>query len=72
MAENRKKQRGACMNREEIRKHYEENMYGVWREGEKVTYELLGPDKTPENEEKPPFFFEVRGGELVRVNIEAN
>ncbi|MBQ6091119.1 MAG: hypothetical protein IJL07_07665 [Lachnospiraceae bacterium] len=60
------------MNREEIRKHYEENMYGVWREGEKVTYELLGPDKTPENEEKPPFFFEVRGGELVRVTVEAN
>lgn len=60
------------MNREEIRKHYEENMYGVWREGEKVTYELLGPDKTPENEEKPLFFFEVRGGELVRVTVEAN
>ena len=59
------------MNREELRKHYEENMYGVWREGEKVTYELLGPDKAPENEEKPPFFFEVRGGELVRVNVEA-
>ncbi len=59
------------MNREELRKFYEENIYGVWREGEKVTYELLGPDKAPENEEKPPFFFEVRGGELVRVNVEA-
>ena len=60
------------MNREELRKFYEENIYGVWREGEKVTYELLGPDKVPENEEKPPFFFEVRGGELVRVNVEVN
>lgn len=60
------------MNREEIKKFYEENMYGVWREGEKVTYELLGPDTVPENEKKQPFFFEVRGGELVRVNIEAN
>ncbi len=60
-----------CMNREELRKFYEENIYGIWREGEKVTYELLGPDKAPENEEKPPFFFEVRGGELVKVNVEA-
>ncbi len=65
-------EQGFIVTKERIRKHYEENMYGVWREGEKVTYELLGPDKVPENEEKPPFFFEVRGGELVRVNVEVN
>ncbi|MCR5830256.1 MAG: hypothetical protein K6F93_07940 [Lachnospiraceae bacterium] len=59
------------MNREELRKFYEENMYGVWREGEDVSFELLGPDKTPESSEKSPFFFEVRGGDLVKVNVEA-
>jgi len=59
------------LNREEMRKFYEENMYGRWHEGEKVTYELLGED--PKAKEKPVGFrnpFEVIGGELVKINVE--
>jgi endo-1,4-beta-xylanase len=60
------------MKREEIREFYEKNMYGTWREGEKVSYELLGED--PKAKEKPSGFpnpFEVIGGELVKIKIEA-
>ena len=60
------------MNREELQSFYEKNMYGTWREGEKVSYELLGED--PKAKEKPSGFpnpFEVIGGELVKIKIEA-
>ena len=60
-------------NKEEMRKFYEENMYGIWREGEAVTYELLGED--PKAKEKNEGFrnpFEVIGGELVKIKIKAN
>ena len=56
-----------------IRKFYQENMYGTWRSGEKVTYELLGED--PKAKEKQTGFrnpFEVIGGELVKIMVEAN
>ncbi|MBQ2099564.1 MAG: GNAT family N-acetyltransferase [Lachnospiraceae bacterium] len=57
--------------REEIREFYEKNMYGTWREGEKVSYEFLGED--PKAKEKRVGFpnpFEVIGGELVKIKVE--
>ena len=59
------------INKQEIRRFYEENMYGVWRSGEKVSYELLGED--PKAKEKREGFrnpFEVIGGELVKIIVE--
>ncbi|MBR6020363.1 MAG: hypothetical protein IK055_09135 [Lachnospiraceae bacterium] len=56
-----------------IKEYYEREMYGVWRDGETVTYELLGPD--PEEKaaaDKPWNPFAIVGGELVRVNVEKN
>lgn len=56
-----------------IKKFYEENMYGLWREGEKVTYEMLGEDpraKEPE-EGRSRNPFAVIGGELVKIKLEA-
>ena len=58
-------------DKQEIRRFYEENMYGVWRSGEKVSYELLGED--PKAKEKRGGFrnpFEVIGGELVKIKVE--
>lgn len=60
------------MRKEELREFYEKNMYGIWREGEQVSYELLGED--PKAKEKRVGFpnpFEVIGGELVRIKVEA-
>ena len=51
-----------------LRKFYTENMYGVWRQGEKVSYERLGED--PKAKEERGGFrnpFEVIGGELVKI-----
>ncbi|MBP5653072.1 MAG: hypothetical protein J6X17_06615 [Lachnospiraceae bacterium] len=47
---------------------YQKNMYGVWREGEDISYEILGeePAATP-SEDKPFNPFEVRGGIIVRI-----
>lgn len=59
------------IDNQEIRRFYEENMYGVWRSGEKVSYELLGED--PKAKEKRGGFrnpFEVIGGELVKIKVE--
>ena len=56
-----------------MRHFYEENMYGFWREGEKVAYELLGEDpraKEPEDG-RPRNPFEVIGGQLVKIKLEA-
>ncbi|MCR5324489.1 MAG: hypothetical protein K6E85_14620 [Lachnospiraceae bacterium] len=58
---------------EKYRDFYQKNMYGTWRDGEKVTYELLGEDpKAKKNEGKPRNPFEMIGGELVKIKIEAN
>ena len=60
------------MNKEQLREFYEKKMYGVWRDGEKVSYELLGED--PKAKEKKSGFrnpFEVIGGELVRIRAQA-
>ena len=56
-----------------MRQFYEENMYGFWRQGEKVTYELLGEDpKAKEQEDgRPRNPFEVIGGQLVKIKLEA-
>ena len=57
------------VNKEKIRKFYRENMYGIWREGENVSYERLGEDpKAMEEGEHNPF--EVIGGELIRINVD--
>lgn len=59
------------MRREELREFYEKNMYGTWREGEQVTYELLGEDpKVNEQAAGPWNPFAVVGGELVRIKAE--
>ena len=55
-----------------MREFYEKNVYGTWREGEQVSYELLGED--PKAKEKRTGFpnpFEVIGGELVKIKVEA-
>lgn len=60
------------MNREWLREFYEKNMYGIWRGGEKVSYELLGEDpKAKEKKSGLPNPFEVVGGELVKIKVEA-
>ncbi|MCR5477358.1 MAG: hypothetical protein K6E92_07055 [Lachnospiraceae bacterium] len=51
----------------QIRKLYEEEIYGTWREGEDVRFTCLGPD--PKGEEAPAHPFAVRGGELVRIEV---
>lgn len=56
------------MEKEEIREFYQRNMYGIWREGEKVSYEILGPDTKKADPKNP---FEVIGGDLIRIKIEA-
>ena len=57
----------------EIRRFYEENMYGVWRDGENVSFERLGRDpKETEISDKPRNPFEVIGGELIRISVEKN
>ncbi len=53
-----------------LRDHFENNVYGVKRHGEEVTYERLGPDDRDPSSVKNPF--EVIGGELVRINVTAN
>ena len=56
-----------------LKAFYEENMYGTWRSGEKVSFELLGED--PKGKEKTEGFrnpFEVVGGELVKIKVEHN
>ncbi len=54
-----------------IRQFYEENMYGVWRTGEKVSYEVLGEEPEAEATEGKPFNpFAVTGGTLVRIKAE--
>lgn len=59
------------MNREELRKFYEKNMYGIWREGEQVTYELLGEDPNVNDPAAGPWNpFAVVGGELVKIKAE--
>lgn len=56
----------------DTRKFYEEKMYGIWREGENVTYELLGEDPAAApGAEKPKNPFAPIGGELVKIKIEA-
>ena len=58
------------VNKEKIRSFYQENMYGIWREGENVSYERLGEDpKAREEGEHNPF--EVIGGELIRISVDA-
>ena len=59
------------MNKEQLIKFYQENMYGVRRGGENVTYELLGPDSAAEqNRNMPRNPFAVVGGDLVKIKIE--
>ena len=59
------------MRREELRKFYEENMYGTWRDGEQVTYELLGEDPKVLDPMVAMFNpFAVVGGELVKIRLE--
>ena len=56
----------------DTRKFYEEKMYGIWREGENVTYELLGEDPAAApGAEKPKNPFAPIGGELVKICVEA-
>ena len=56
---------------EEVRKYYETEMYGRWRDGETVSYELLGPDPAESAADgKPRNPFEIIGGELVRIRVE--
>jgi len=61
------------MNKEEIRKFYEENMYGVWRDNETVSFKLLGEDPKGKNTDQGPRNpFEAVGGELVKIIVENN
>ncbi|MCR5619783.1 MAG: acetylxylan esterase, partial [Lachnospiraceae bacterium] len=56
------------MEKEKLRQFYQNSIYGKWRTGEDISYELLGPD--PDTDEKPEgfaAFLKVTGGELVRI-----
>ena len=51
---------------------YQRNMYGVWREGEDVSYEILGEEPAAAPSEDKPFNpFEVTGGISVAINVAA-
>jgi len=57
----------------DMKKFYEEKMYGIWREGENVCYERLGEDPAgAPGAEKPKNPFAPIGGELVKILIENN
>ena len=59
------------MDKEVLMKFYQENMYGMRRDGENVTYELLGPDPAAMQKRSIPRNpFEVVGGELVKIKVE--
>lgn len=58
------------MEREKLREFYEKNMYGRWREGEKISFELLGEDPKAKEPKSNPF--EVVGGELVKLCVETD
>lgn len=53
----------------EVRAFYESEMYGFWRDGEAVSYELLGPDPQAAETDKPRNPFAVIGGELVKITV---
>lgn len=55
------------MDKEKLRKYYEENIYGTWRKNEEVTFELLGKDPRSEEDISNPF--EVIGGDLVKISV---
>ncbi|MCR5722906.1 MAG: hypothetical protein K6G72_11265 [Lachnospiraceae bacterium] len=55
-----------------IKEFYEQNVYGKWREGEKVSFNHLGTDPKTENDRDPANPFEVIGGELVKITVERN
>ncbi len=51
---------------------YQKNMYGVWREGENITYEILGEEPAAAPSEEKPFNpFAVTGGIIVRITAAA-
>ena len=54
---------------ENYAEYYQKNIYGIWRQGETVAYECLGPDPKSDEDRKSPF--EVIGGELVRISVSA-
>ena len=55
-------------DKKNIREFYEKNMYGTWREGEKISFEILGPDLVSGESGSNPF--EVTGGELVKIYVQ--
>ncbi len=57
-------------SKDTVRSFYEKEIYGRWREGEKVSFELLGPDPKADGDRKPANPFEVVGGELVKIRVE--
>ena len=54
------------MDRQKLAKFFEENEYGKWRSGEKVSYEILDPAKT----EPVTFFGQEIPGEPVKINVD--
>ena len=61
------------MEKEKLREFYQSSIYGKWRNGEEVTYELLGPDPdTGVKPEGPAGFLKVTGGDLVRITVSKN
>ncbi|SCX14525.1 hypothetical protein SAMN02910339_02007 [Lachnospiraceae bacterium YSD2013] len=54
------------MDRQKLIKFFEENEYGKWRIGEKVSYEILDPAKT----EPVTFFGQEIPGEPVKINVD--
>ena len=58
------------MEKEKLREFYQNNIYGMWRCGEDISYELLGPDKdTGEKPEGFAAFLQVTGGDVIRITV---
>ena len=58
------------MEKEKLREFYQNNIYGMWRCGEDISYELLGPDKdTGEKPEGFAAFLKVTGGDVIRITV---
>jgi len=56
---------------ETVREYFSQEMYGVWRCGETVSYERLGRDpKETEGSDAPRSPFAIVDGELVKIRVE--
>jgi len=61
------------MTKDDLRDFYQENMYGIWRDGEQVSYELLETEPEQVITGNPMIDFQnVSGGKPARISVKQN